>query len=32
VVANSYFKDLVTLLITTNENNEAIELKKGDLK
>lgn len=32
VVAISYFKDLVTSLITTNENNEAIELKKGDLK
>lgn len=32
VVATSYFKNLVTSLITTDENNDAIELKKGDLK
>lgn len=31
VVATSYFKDLVSSLMTTN-NNEAIEIKKGDLK
>lgn len=32
VIASSYFTNLVTSLITTNENDEAIEIKKGDLK
>ena len=32
VVATSYFKNLVTSLINTDENNDAIELKKADLK
>lgn len=32
VVATSYFENLVTSLITTNEDNQAIEIKKGDLK
>lgn len=32
VIASSYFPNLVTSLITTNSNNEALEIKKGDLK
>ncbi len=32
VIASSYFPNLVTSLITTNNNNEALEIKKGDLK
>lgn len=32
VVATSYFQNVVTSLITTNKNNDAIEIKKGDLK
>lgn len=32
VVSSSYFTNLVTSLITTNKDNEAIEIKKGDLK
>lgn len=32
VVATSYFKDLVTSLITTDKQNNAIEIKKGELK
>ncbi|WP_297819568.1 ribose-5-phosphate isomerase A [uncultured Lactobacillus sp.] len=32
VVASSYFKNLVTNLITGNEDEDAVEIKKGDLK
>ena len=32
VVATSYFKNLVTSLITTDKQNNAIEIKKGELK
>lgn len=32
VVATSYLQNVVTSLITTNKNNDAIEIKKGDLK
>lgn len=32
VVATSYFANLVTSLITTNQNDELIEIKKGQLK
>lgn len=32
VIASFYFPNLVTSLITTNNNNEALEIKKGDLK
>lgn len=32
VVATSYFHNLVTSLITTDQDNQAIEIKKGELK
>lgn len=32
VVATSYFENSVTSLITTNENKQAVEIKKGDLQ